>query len=213
MNRQEFMKQLAELLRDIPANERRDALNYYENYFEDAGAENEGSIIEELESPQKVATTIKKDLFGENYGAYVYMNQEQKENESKKEEDKTLRNVLIVIAVVVTCPLWLAAAAALMGIILGLLGVVFGFAVAVIAVVGAFLLAGCILIGVGIVKVFAGFPAVGLIVIGVGMLLLAGFVVGLLLVVWTIGTFIPWAVSGISKLCKMPFEKRKENAK
>jgi len=30
------------------------------------------------------------------------------------------------------------------------------------------------------------------------------------LVVWCFGWFVPWAVKGIVKLCKKPFEKRKE---
>ena len=38
MNRKEFLKQLEELLSDIPEAERRDAMNYYQNYFDDAGA-------------------------------------------------------------------------------------------------------------------------------------------------------------------------------
>lgn len=60
MSRQEFMERLNRLLSDIPVNERQEALNYYENYFEDAGPENEAKIIEELESPEKVAASIKK---------------------------------------------------------------------------------------------------------------------------------------------------------
>ena len=36
MNRQEFLRQLAQLLEDIPEAERREALEYYNNYFDDA---------------------------------------------------------------------------------------------------------------------------------------------------------------------------------
>ena len=45
MNRQEFMKRLEELLQDISENEREEALQYYNDYFDDAGAENEAQII------------------------------------------------------------------------------------------------------------------------------------------------------------------------
>ena len=48
MRREEFMRELEYLLRDIPANEREDALAYYENYFDEAGAENEQQVIKEL---------------------------------------------------------------------------------------------------------------------------------------------------------------------
>lgn len=62
MTRLEFMTELGSLLQDIPFEERNAALVYYEDYFEDAGLENIGRVIEELGSPQKVAATIKSDL-------------------------------------------------------------------------------------------------------------------------------------------------------
>ena len=62
MNRIEFMTELAALLQDVPIEERRDAMKYYNDYFDDAGEENEKQVVEELESPAKVAATIKADL-------------------------------------------------------------------------------------------------------------------------------------------------------
>ena len=41
--------------------DRIDALKYYNDYFDDAGSENEQNVIEELESPEKVAMKIKAD--------------------------------------------------------------------------------------------------------------------------------------------------------
>ena len=40
MNRKVFMERLRECLADISAEEREDALTYYESYFEEAGVEN-----------------------------------------------------------------------------------------------------------------------------------------------------------------------------
>lgn len=62
MNRIEFMTELAALLQDIPVVERQEAMKYYNDYFDDAGEENEHQVVEELESPAKVAATIKADL-------------------------------------------------------------------------------------------------------------------------------------------------------
>lgn len=64
MNRAEFMQQLSELLSEISPTEREEALQYYKDYFDDAGVENEASVIEELGTPEKVAQTIKADLLG-----------------------------------------------------------------------------------------------------------------------------------------------------
>ena len=67
MNKEEFLKRLEELLSDISEEERADALAFYRSYFEDAGIGNEASILEELESPEKVAEVIKKDLGAVSY--------------------------------------------------------------------------------------------------------------------------------------------------
>ena len=40
MNRIEYMTKLASLLQDIPEVERRDAMKYYNDYFDEAGEEN-----------------------------------------------------------------------------------------------------------------------------------------------------------------------------
>lgn len=62
MDRAQFMEQLARLLSDISESERQEALEYYESYFDDAGAGQESEVIRELGSPGKVAAIIKADL-------------------------------------------------------------------------------------------------------------------------------------------------------
>lgn len=73
MNRAQFMEQLKRLLSDISAAERDEALEYYNNYFDDAGPENEAAVIRELGSPGKVAAIIKADLneSSEDYVSYT----------------------------------------------------------------------------------------------------------------------------------------------
>ena len=68
MNRTEYMRQLESLLQNISATEREEALQYYNEYFNDAGPENEQNVIEALGNPMKVAENIKKDIFGNGYG-------------------------------------------------------------------------------------------------------------------------------------------------
>lgn len=64
MNRVEFMRKLDELLKDVPVSEREEAITYYNDYFNDAGVENEQEVIESLGSPERVADTIKAGLGG-----------------------------------------------------------------------------------------------------------------------------------------------------
>lgn len=68
MNKTEFMRQLESLLQNISEQERREALQYYEDYFADAGPENEQAVIEALGNPARVAENIRRDLYGAGYG-------------------------------------------------------------------------------------------------------------------------------------------------
>ena len=203
MNRMGFLRQLEELLRDIPDNERREAMEYYRNYFDDAGPENEAKIIEELGSPRKVAESIKKDLFGDTYKSEDFVKPQPNTG-----GDKTARNVLIAVLLVITFPLWIAVLAAVFGLLMGAVGCLFGLAVCIVVFVGIFFVAGFILAGAGIVKVFTGFPAVGLVLAGVGLLLLAFGTLGLILTVWGVGRALPWTLRGIVSLCKKPFQRK-----
>lgn len=208
MNRKEFLRQLGELLSDVQENERREALEYYENYFEDAGPENEAKIIEELGSPRKVADSIKKDLFGENYreatedaqqGAY---NQQNYQSYVPPKENKTTRNILIAVIIVLTFPVWIGIVGGLFGIIVGLLGAIFGIVVAAIAVVFASVVVGFVLTGVGLVKVLTGMPAVGCIAMAIGLFMVAIGILGVFVAIWCAFRFFPWFIRGIVTLGK-----------
>jgi len=59
MNKEIFLRDLRRFLADIPEEEREQALKYYEDYFEDAGPENEQKVIQELGSPIDIAKQIK----------------------------------------------------------------------------------------------------------------------------------------------------------
>ena len=62
MNRAEFMGRLTELLRDVSPQEREEAIQYYNDYFDDAGAENESGVIASLGTPEELAGAIKAGL-------------------------------------------------------------------------------------------------------------------------------------------------------
>ena len=65
MNKEEFMTRLKELLADLPDDEnKQDALNYYQDYLEEAG-ENTAAVLKEFGSPERIASMIRCDLNGE----------------------------------------------------------------------------------------------------------------------------------------------------
>lgn len=147
MNRIEFMAELESLLKDIPAEERDEAVQYYRDYFEDAGIENEMQIIAELGSPQKVAQTIKEGLRGKNEESSEYRetgyadtrfeyketpaNRNVYENEKKQEKTNTLIKVLLIIAIVIV------GAPVILPVALAVICVVFALGVSGFAVLGS----------------------------------------------------------------------------
>ncbi len=65
MTRDAFMKELAYLLQDMDTEDRQDALQYYNDYFDEAGPDREPEIIKELGSPEQLASIIRSNLNGE----------------------------------------------------------------------------------------------------------------------------------------------------
>ena len=61
MTRDEFMKELAYLLQDIQDEDKDDAVQYYTDYFEEAGPDKEAEVIQELGSPERIAAMIRAD--------------------------------------------------------------------------------------------------------------------------------------------------------
>lgn len=72
MDRAEFMRRLSDLLQDVPPAEREEAIQYYNDYFDDAGEGSEESVIASLGTPEELAKTIKAGLAdGGNGGEFT----------------------------------------------------------------------------------------------------------------------------------------------
>ena len=220
MKREEFLKQLEQLLDGISEEEKADALAFYRSYFEDAGEENEESVIAELESPEKVAQSIKKNLGIEKESETCDVTPDHNpdwnqnddmfvKNEETSEKKKSGWSAAAIVLVVITSPLWLTLPLVIASLLLAVVATLFGIAVAVVAVMASLVFAGFLLIGFGFSTLFTGGVAVGLGLTGAGFLVLGLGILAVLLVVWVFGVFLPWAVKGIICLCKKPFEKKK----
>lgn len=61
MNKHEYLTALNKELKKLPAEERKNAIQYYMEYFDDAGVENEQRVITELGYPKEVANTLLSD--------------------------------------------------------------------------------------------------------------------------------------------------------
>lgn len=205
MDRAQFMKQLERLLSDISEAEKQEALAYYNSYFDEAGPENEASVIRELGSPGKVAAIIKADLdeSNEEYAQYTengyedlrenkasYMPEiHQRDGEHAGKTDRTHRGyrpkekgsnsrfILILIALVFLSPFIVAACA-------------------------------CISVGVGILVTNT---AVGLLVMGIGCLLFASGILFCILTGWLGSTIFPWILRKVTDFFqKIVYRNKKE---
>ena len=61
MDKNEFLSRLRKKLRRLPPEDARDAAEYYEEYLEDAGPENEAAAIASFGRPETVASQILAD--------------------------------------------------------------------------------------------------------------------------------------------------------
>ena len=197
MSKREFMEELQALLAELPVEEREEAVRYYESYFEEAGADQEQVVLEELGSAKRIADQIIRDYQAEkSAGIYV--------------TNKGLSGgalVAVIILAVLTFPVWISILATAFGLLMGLfgamVGIVVGFGVGGVSC----LIGGVAAFAVGIVKTFtipvvgAGLIAIGLLVFGLGCLMIAaaGGVIRLAV----------WIVNGNIKLFSRLFHGRK----
>lgn len=84
MSKKEFLEELEVLLGELPKEEREEALHYYESYFEEAGAEQEHIVLEELGSAGRIAVQILRDYRMEQE-AGMYTEQGYREEEANRE--------------------------------------------------------------------------------------------------------------------------------
>lgn len=228
MNRAQFMEQLKKLLSDISEDERKEALDYYESYFDEAGEENEAAVIRELGSPGKVAAIIKADLneSNENYGEYTengyrdtreqkdvkhpgsYSGDNEKDKKAQSRAERGYREpkrsnakmILLLILLVFLSPLLVGGLGGALGILAAILLAPFlAVFVAGICMLG-FLAAGvaCLTAGIGICFTY---PAAGLLTIGIGCLTSAAGLLILTLLVWLAMRILPKLLRKITDFC------------
>ena len=216
MNREGFLEGLARLLADIPENERQETLEFYNNYFDDAGPENEARVIEELGgTPERAAASIRAEFQSDrpqrqpNYGEYTERGYRdtriphtdqmprpvftQKKKEKDTNNNKTVKIILIALILIVTSGLWSGLLGGVISLVFGLLGGILSLLLGIVAGVFALLVSGVALTVAGIAKCMIS-PALGLLMSGLGMMLLSVGIILLILAIWMGSKLLPWAM-------------------
>lgn len=198
MNRIEFMTELAAFLQDVPVEERKEAMQYYNDYFDDAGEE-EKDVVKELGSPAKVAENIKKDLGiqteissggAQNTGANHTGAQDARAQDNgtqnvgtqnvgtQEQSNHIWKIVLIVLVVIFGLPLLLGIGGGVLGLLAGIIATVFSVILTAVLVV----ITGVLAIVAGVTFLITE-PAVGLALIGGGLIAgVCGVIASVLLV-------------------------------
>ena len=220
MNRAQFMEQLRKLLSDISEEERQEALDYYESYFDDAGEDQEANVIRELGSPGKVAAIIKADLrdSSQDYGEYTEngFKDDRTERDSQMLQRRGSRAergyhaerrggragvILALILLVFISPFITGTVGGILGVIVTLAFlpflIILGLGVAVIVLFAS----GIAAVGAGIGVCFSGSPGFGILGMGIGCIILAVALVILVFLVWAATKVLPMLLRKFVDFC------------
>lgn len=69
MKKDEYLSQLDHYLRKLPREDYQEAIEYFQEYFEEAGPENEAALMEELGSPKEAAYDLIQNLLDKELSA------------------------------------------------------------------------------------------------------------------------------------------------
>ncbi len=211
MTKREFLRNLQDALQALPYEERNEALDYYENYFEEAGLENEQSIINELGDIKDLAQKILNNEPLLPQAVKKVQKEEgllEKDDKEKKENFFSNNKWLIIILLVVTSPIWFSAALSVLGTVLGF---VFGIiSLALGLVVGSMGMAiASLVVFVGGFFFISVLPGGYLIPLGVTLLLVGFAILFGLLGIAMFTKFFPWCWKGLVSVWNKLFGTKK----
>lgn len=233
MTRNEYLTRLAELLQDIPVEERVSAMEYYNDYFDDAGEENEEQVIRELGSPEQVAAEVKTGLgktegkteetsrtgayrepvTDERQSSYSYGNHSQYQSGDQKQEKKESwssngwKIALVVLLAIILIPIGGPVIVSVIGTLFGLIVAAFFIFIALVIVAICLVIAGVILAGNGILAIGTSFAA-ACVIIGIGLILAAIGCAATVGTIWLCMIALPVMYRFIVNLCRKPFQKK-----
>ena len=167
MNKHEFMSQLKKHLRKLPFDEVKEVVEYYEQYFDDAGEENEQAVLMELGSSSAVASQIIASYAAKDSG-----------KSAKHGLSTAWQVILAVFASPIALPLALAVVILALALVITMIAIVIS-----IGATGIGLLASGIVSGVTSVSIVMQSLSTALFFLGLG---LAASGIGLAIMIGTV---------------------------
>lgn len=138
MNKIEYIQELKKHLRRLPKDDFKKAIDYFEEYFADAGVENETRVIEDLGSPEFAARQIITNI--------AIQNTKEPAGDIRKGFNALWVSILAVCAAPIALPLAFA-----------VIIVIAAFIFSILLLILCFILVGVLLILAGPLCIVAGF--------------------------------------------------------
>ncbi len=240
MNKETFLLELGRLLSDLSLEEKQEAMAFYEEYFMEAGEEQEEQVLRELGSPQEVSYKIHEELAGKELICYdAVAGQRERTNntnddssvQGKDENDKKTGKqkkkapvngwkiacivILCLIALPIAGPIAFGLGAAALVIVIAIVAsvfaVLFALVVTVLALVVSAAIVGVVFLILGILKLITA-PFAALILLGLSLIMLGAFILCCWLLVKLCMVVVPAVAKGIWKLICLPFRKKEGTA-
>ena len=211
MTRNEYMEQLKRYLRRLPKEDYENAVEYFSEYFDEAGPENEQQMMKDLGDPKEAAREVLLNLLEEsveNGSAEEASRTETVKTFSEKalpEKKKRSPGKIILLAFLVICAspvsiaLLIAGLAVLAAVVLVIAAVIFSLAVTSIATIAG----GIMVVGFGATLVMRSLAATCMMVGGGFLLAGAGILFGVLTVY-----ICKWCATGIGRLVNRLVRKK-----
>lgn len=181
MTRREYISSLTGLLSQLDENERRDAVSYYEDYFDEAGLNDDDEVMESVDSPEFVAKNILDGITKatEDQGVFTEEGYKTSEKEVRNEvavrKERREKRGLIIIAVILAIfasPILIPICGSVFGVLIAILSALFAIFFGVFVAGIACIVAGIVATVIGIVA-GVGHPFTMAAVAGAGLLVVA----------------------------------------
>mgnify|MGYP000931449696 FL=1 len=170
MNREQFLKELRNRLKRLPPDDVNDALEYYEEYLDEAGPEKEAETISAWGTPAQVASQILAD--------YVV-----KQGNGTPTAKKGLSTAWTVALAICASPVAVPLAAAAVCVMIALVVAVAAVILSIGACAAALAAGGVVCVIAGLSVTFQSFPTM-LFFVGIGLLCAGAGIALFLFTVW-----------------------------
>lgn len=198
--REKYISDLASYLSPLTTEERRDALEFYDEFIADGDLTSRQTIEARLGTPRQLSRKILADYS-------IKANDQSKENGKPASTHSSWRVFWWVLLAIITSPLTFGIGLVAVVTLIALAACLFGVVIGAVALVGSFAVAAVATLYIG-VGLLATAPMTGLFYGGIGLSAIGGFMVCLPLLYWLV-RLLAQAIANFAKFVYQKIQSRK----